>query len=76
MAPIKNPDGRFWRTDLKVGRNIYVLMSNDIARASDVDQLIGVMETSELAEDVVQTHNAALRKFGRRYQRALNEEEV
>lgn len=71
MAPLKNPGDRVWRTDLQLGRSIYAVLSNDIAKPSALDPLIGVMDTSELAETVVDTHNNALRKFGRHYLRAL-----
>lgn len=71
MTPLNNPENRMWRTDLALGRSIYALLSNDIDKPSSQDPLIGVMETSSLAEDVVDTHNNALRKFGRRYPRIL-----
>jgi hypothetical protein len=71
MALVQNPGERFWRTDFRLGRNIYVLLSNDITRPSGDDQLIGVMESSELAENVVDTHNRALKKFGPKYLKRL-----
>jgi hypothetical protein len=71
-APLKSTVDRLWRTDLKLGRNIYGLLSNDVQRPSPLDPLIGVMETSELAENVVDTHNRALTKFGRHYMRVLS----
>jgi hypothetical protein len=71
MAPLNNPGNRMWRTDLQLGRNIYALLSNDVEKPSPQDPLIGVMENSEMAEDVVDTHNNALRLYGRRYRRAL-----
>lgn len=71
MAPLKNPGDRLWRTDLRLGRNIYVLLSNDINRTSPQDPLVGVMETSELAENVVDTHNRAITKYGRHYLKVL-----
>jgi hypothetical protein len=71
VAVITNPSERLWRTDFKLGRNIYALLSNDETRPSNNDPLIGTMETSELAEIVVETHNLALKKFGRHYKRAL-----
>jgi len=40
-----------------------------------MDPLIGTMSTSELAETVVDTHNKALAKFGRRYLKALELDE-
>ena len=72
VAPLKNPAERLWRTDLKLGRNVYALLSNDVKKPSGQDPLIGVMETSEIAEVVVDTHNRALRKFGRHFLRALS----
>jgi galactose-1-phosphate uridylyltransferase len=71
MAPLYNPGGRLWRTDFRVGRNIYALLSNDVTKTSTQDPLIGTMETSELAEIVVETHNKVLLKFGRHYLKAL-----
>lgn len=71
MAILSNPEERLWRTDEKRGRGIYALLSNDISRPSEYDPLVGVMETSELAEDVVDTHNHALTKYGRHYLRVL-----
>lgn len=71
MAPLNNPEERLWRTDLKRGRGIYALVSNDVRKPSEYDPLVGVMESSELAENVVDVHNAALTKFGRHYRKAL-----
>jgi hypothetical protein len=71
VAVITNPSERLWRTDFKLGRNIYALLSNDETKPSKNDPLIGTMETSELAENVVETHNLVLKKFGRRYRRVL-----
>ena len=70
---IKNPEHRFWRTDLRTGRNIYVLLSNDPESPSEQDPMLGVMESTALAEDVVNTHNAALKKYGRRYLATLEQ---
>jgi hypothetical protein len=64
---VKNIPYRFWRTDLRLGRNIYALLSNDPDAPSTLDPLIGVMETSALAEDVVATHNGVLERYGRKY---------
>ena len=72
---IKQPENRFWRTDLRIGRSIYVLLSNDPESPSDQDPMIGTMETTAIAEDVVNTHNAALSKYGRRYLDILRQEE-
>jgi hypothetical protein len=71
MAPLNNPGDRLWRTDFKLGRNIYALLSNNVSRPSPQDPLVGVMETSELAENVVDTHNRVITKYGRHYLRAL-----
>lgn len=71
MAPLSNPEERLWRTDIRKGRGIYALLSNDPAKHSEHDPLIGVMETSELADLVVDTHNRAITKFGRHYLKAL-----
>jgi hypothetical protein len=62
---------RFWRTDLQLGRSVYALVSNNVDAPSEMDPLIGVMESSEMAEDVVNTHNAVVRLYGRHYRRAL-----
>lgn len=70
-APLTKVGDRLWRTDLQLGRNIYALLSNDVEMPSERDPLIGVMETSELAEDVVNTHNDAIKKYGRFYRRIL-----
>jgi hypothetical protein len=67
MALMKNPGERLWRTDFRLGRNVYALLSNDVNRPSADDPLIGVMETSDLAETVVNLHNLALTKFGPKY---------
>jgi hypothetical protein len=70
-VPLKDMEQRLWRTDFRLGRSIYALLSNNVRKPSPQDPLIGVMETSELAEIVVDTHNNALMKFGRHYVRAL-----
>lgn len=73
MPPLlKDPEQRLWRTDFKRGRGIYALLSNNVEKASEHDPLIGVMESSELAETIVDTHNRALTKFGRHYLKALS----
>lgn len=72
MPPLNNPEERLWRTDTGRGRGMYALLSNDPAKPSEFDPLIGVMESSELAEQVVETHNLALTKFGRHYLKALD----
>jgi hypothetical protein len=72
MAPLSNPGDRLWRTDLRLGRNVYALVSNDVTKPSPQDPLVGVMESSDLAQNVVDTHNRALLKFGRRYLQVLS----
>lgn len=67
MMMIKNVEQRYWRTDLRLGRNIYALLSNDTELPSDIDPVIGVMETTSLAEDVVHAHNGLLERYGRKY---------
>lgn len=64
---IKNVSERYWRIDRGQGRNIYALLSNDPQIASDSDLYIGSMETTVLAEDVVDSHNSLLEKYGRQY---------
>lgn len=71
MAPLSNPGERFWRTDYRTGRNIYALLSNDVTKTSQQDPLIGTMDNTELAEIVVDTHNLALKKYGRHFRRVL-----
>jgi hypothetical protein len=73
---IKNVEHRFWRTDLRLGRNIYALLSNDTETPSDSDPLIGVMESTALAEDVVNAHNGLLERYGRRYSERIAREKV
>ena len=72
MAPLNRPAERLWRTDYRLGRNMYALLSNNIERPSPQDPLVGVMETSELAEMVVDTHNKAITKYGRHFLKALS----
>jgi hypothetical protein len=71
MSLISDPGSRLWRTDYKVGRNIYALLSNDVTKTSQQDPLIGTMESTELAEIVVDTHNKVVLKYGRHYLKAL-----
>ena len=71
MTLVQNPEEWFWRTDLHLGRNIYVPLSNDVTKPSEDDPLIGTMESSELAEMVVDLHNLALERFGRHFRKAL-----
>jgi len=72
MAPLNNPGERLWRTDYRLGRSIYALLSNDVTKPHHQDPMIGTMETSELAEIVVETHNKVVLKFGRHYLKALS----
>lgn len=67
MAQGIKPEQRLWRTDLRLGRSIYALLSNDPDEPSEQDPLIGVMESTSLAEDVVNTHNAVLQRYGNKY---------
>lgn len=76
MAIIKNPELRYWRTDFRLGRNVYALISNDPDTPSDMDPLIGTMETTGLAEDVVNSHNGLLSRFGRRYPERITQDEL
>lgn len=70
--PLNNPEERFWRTDLKRGRGIYALVSNDVRKPGEFDPLLGVMENSELAEMIVELHNKVLELYGaRHYRKAL-----
>jgi hypothetical protein len=72
MQSLGDPANRYWRTDMKAsGRQIYMCLSNDPTVASDSDPLLGVLESSGLAQEVVNTHNDALAKYGRRYRTAL-----
>jgi hypothetical protein len=71
MPPLNDPEQRLWRTDFKRGRGIYALINNNVENPSEFDPLVGVMETSELAENVVDTHNRAITKFGRNYLKRL-----
>ena len=73
-VPLRNITERLWRTDIRLGRNVYALLSNDVRRPSQQDPLIGTMESSEIAENVVDTHNRALMKYGRHYLKVLASE--
>jgi hypothetical protein len=46
-----------WRIGSKVGRTIHAQLGE---LPSDDDPLIGVMDTPQLAEEIVNSHNAAL----------------
>lgn len=76
MASLNKPEERMWRTDFKKGRGIYVLLSNDTTRPSEDDALIGTMESSVVAEDVVNTHNGVMTLYGRRYPQVLADVEI
>jgi len=69
------PEQRLWRTDTGRGRNVYALLSNNVLLPSDDDPLVGIMESSAIAEDVVNTHNGVLAMYGRRYPKVLHEAE-
>jgi hypothetical protein len=73
---INNVEERFWRTDPRLGRNIYGLVSNDPKTPSPSDPLIGVMESTTLAEVVVSAHNDLLEKYGRHYLQHLARDKV
>lgn len=66
-APTRNPEEFFWRTDLQLGNSIHALLSNDPKKSSPNDPLLGTMETSTIAEDVVNSHNGLLKLYGRHY---------
>lgn len=48
-----------WRTGRKVGRTIYAQVHGE--EASEDDVLIGMMDTSDLANEVVEAHNRVLK---------------
>ncbi len=48
------PERYRWRVGRKVGRTIYACMNDT---PSDEDDLIGVMDTRELAAEAVRAHN-------------------
>lgn len=64
------PEQRIWRTDER-GRAIYAVISNSPHRPSDDDPLLGIMESSIVAADVISTHNGALARYGRRYNQVM-----
>lgn len=70
------PELRLWRTDLKRGRTIHALLSNDPTRPSDDDPVIGTMESAIVAEDIVSTHNGAIALYGKRYAQVMATAEV
>jgi len=73
---LKNIELRYWRTDLRLGRNVYALLSNDPDVPAITDPLIGVMESTALAEDVVNSHNGLLTRYGRRYPERITPEKI
>ena len=46
-----------WRTGRKVGRTVYAQMGES---ADDIDPLIGVFDSVELAKEAVESHNSRL----------------
>jgi hypothetical protein len=77
VALINDPQNRLWRTGTRAdnAQEIFALFHNDVTKPTRSDPLIGVMETSALAEIVVETHNLVVQKFGRHYLRALKADE-
>lgn len=73
VALIEKPQDTVWRTGtgLENGNEIYAMIYNDVTKPTRNDQLIGSMDSSELAEFVVDAHNRLLRKYGRHYKRVL-----
>lgn len=72
MGLVTDPEKRFWRSEMGRGRGIYALISNDPANPSEHDPLIGVMESMQLAEEVVDLHNKVLEIYGpKHYRKAL-----
>jgi hypothetical protein len=74
VALIDDPIARVWRTSTRdaEGNLIYAMLFNDITKPSRDDVLIGSMDSSELADSVVDMHNRLLKKFGRHYPKALS----
>lgn len=77
MALIEDPENRLWRTggSIATAHEIYALIHNDVTKPCRDDLLIGSMDTSDLADNVVDMHNRVLRKFGRHYSKALKADE-
>ncbi len=71
MSIIPNPEERFWRTGGKGGRGVLALVSNSVLEPSEFDPLLGTMETSTLAETIVDDHNQLLLTFGPKYRKRL-----
>lgn len=57
-----NETRQLWRTGRKLGRTVYAQRG---AEPSDDDQLIGVMDTPELAAEACRAHNQSLNWYGR-----------
>lgn len=62
MSQVPAPVDLFWRQGARVGRTIYAVWPPGGPLAAD--DLIGVMDTSDLAREAVDAHNAALRARG------------
>lgn len=58
MNPLLLP----WRTGRKLGRTVYAMLGPE---ASDSDPVLGMMDSRELAAEVVATHNLVLRRWRR-----------
>lgn len=71
MPSLNNSEARLWRTDLKRGRGIYGLVSNDVTKPGEFDPLLGVMESSVLAEHVVEIHNKLIEMYGAKHYRKV-----
>lgn len=75
MALIEDPQNRLWRAGSREhGNEIYALIHNDVTKPSRNDVLIGSMDTSDLADNIVDMHNRVLTRYGRHYIRALRAE--
>lgn len=53
------PEEARWRQGRRVGRTLYAMLGE---QASDVDLLIGMMDSAKLAAEVVLAHNSTLAK--------------
>lgn len=51
----------YWRIGRSLGRTVYAQAE---AVPGPLDELIGLMDTIELAEEVVRNHNAILQAYG------------
>jgi hypothetical protein len=67
-APEPRPCQLPWRVGRKVGRTIYQQVGPE---PSDADQLIGVMDTPELAAEVVTARNFRFTRLNEEAWRAL-----